>query len=205
MNPKQLVTISKFLSKHLRHEPESLGLTLADGGWVDVQTLLDACAKHGFPISRDQLDEVVRTSDKKRFAFDDSGTRIRANQGHSTPVDLQLQPVEPPALLYHGSATKNEAAVELLVKGLDSAEPLVQLGSLRALLERRSQQGQREILRRLPDHADAWRPTIDDDAVAGYLRHNYIAQPRTIYREAAKLNPHLKQATEMLQQVDRKL
>jgi len=111
MNPKQLVTVSKFLSKHLRHEPESLGLTLADGGWVSVQTLLDACAKHGFPITRDQLDEVVRTSDKKRFAFDDTGTRIRANQGHSTPVDLQLQPLEPPALLYHGSAKKNVAAI----------------------------------------------------------------------------------------------
>jgi putative RNA 2'-phosphotransferase len=111
MTAKELVTASKFLSKHLRHDPAALGLTLADGGWVDVQTLLDACARHGFPITREQLDEIVRTSDKKRFAFDETGLRIRANQGHSTPVDLQLQPIEPPAVLYHGSACKNEAAI----------------------------------------------------------------------------------------------
>lgn len=107
MDKKQLVTISKYLSKHLRHQPEALGLTLAEGGWVDVTALLEACTRHGFPISRDQLDEVVRTSDKKRFAFDDGGTRIRANQGHSTPVDLQLQPVEPPDQLYHGTTKAN--------------------------------------------------------------------------------------------------
>ena len=111
MDHKQLVTISKFLSKHLRHEPEALGLTLAEGGWVEVALLLDACGKHGFPITRDQLEEVVRTSDKKRFAFDDAGTRIRANQGHSTPVDLQLAPVEPPPVLYHGTADKNATVI----------------------------------------------------------------------------------------------
>jgi putative RNA 2'-phosphotransferase len=111
MVSKQLVTISKFLSKHLRHDPAALGLTLAEGGWVPVQALLDACSKHGFPITREQLDEVVRTSDKQRFAFDDAGERIRANQGHSTPVDLQLEPAEPPAILFHGSTTKNEAAI----------------------------------------------------------------------------------------------
>src|ERR1035438_4572252 len=111
MNAKQLVTASKFLSKHLRHQPETLGLTLAEGGWVAVATLLDACARHGFSITREQLDEIVRTSDKKRFAFDETGLRIRANQGHSTAVDLQLQPVEPPTLLYHGSAGKNATPI----------------------------------------------------------------------------------------------
>jgi putative RNA 2'-phosphotransferase len=111
MDKKQLVTVSKFLSKHLRHQPEALGLALADGGWVEVVALLDACDKHGFPITREQLDEVVRTSDKKRFAFDETGERIRANQGHSTPVDLQLQPVEPPAVLYHGTPKKNLTAI----------------------------------------------------------------------------------------------
>jgi putative RNA 2'-phosphotransferase len=116
MNPKQLVAASKFLSKHLRHQPEALGLTLADGGWVEVATLLDACARHGFPLAREQLDDIVRTSDKKRFAFDETGLRIRANQGHSTAVDLQLQPALPPALLYHGSAEKN--ATPILAFGL---------------------------------------------------------------------------------------
>jgi len=116
MTPKQLVTVSKFLSKHLRHAPEALGLTLEPGGWVAIDTLLAACAQHGFPISREQLDEVVRTSDKKRYSYDDAGTRIRANQGHSTAVDLQLQPVEPPALLYHGTTEKH--VTEILAFGL---------------------------------------------------------------------------------------
>jgi putative RNA 2'-phosphotransferase len=116
MTSKQLVTVSKFLSKHLRHAPEELGLALEPGGWVEIDTLLAACVKHGFPVSREQLDEVVRTSDKKRYSYDEAGTRIRANQGHSTDVDLQLQPVEPPALLYHGTADKN--VTEILAFGL---------------------------------------------------------------------------------------
>ena len=111
MDHNRLVTISKFLSKHLRHQPEAIGLTLDDGGWVDVQTLLDLCTAHGFSITREQLDDVVRTNNKQRFAFDDAGTRIRANQGHSTPVDLQLEPIEPPALLYHGTAQKNVTVI----------------------------------------------------------------------------------------------
>ena len=111
MDHKRLVTFSKFLSKHLRHQPEALELTLADGGWVEVEALLAACEKHGFPITRAQLDEVVRTSDKKRFAFDETNTRIRANQGHSAPVDLQLEPLQPPAILYHGTAKKNVTVI----------------------------------------------------------------------------------------------
>ena len=107
MEHKRRVTISKFLSKHLRHQPETLGLTLAEGGWVGIAALLEACGKHGFPITRDELDEVVHTSDKKRFGIDESGVHIRAHQGHSTPVDLQLGPLVPPAILYHGSAKKN--------------------------------------------------------------------------------------------------
>jgi putative RNA 2'-phosphotransferase len=100
------VHVSKFLSKYLRHEPEALGLTLQAGGWVAVEELLQACAKHRFPITAEELAEVVATSDKKRFAFDESGDCIRANQGHSVEVDLQLEPVEPPPLLYHGTAAQ---------------------------------------------------------------------------------------------------
>jgi putative RNA 2'-phosphotransferase len=111
MDHKRRVTISKFLSKHLRHQPEALGLTLAEGGWVEIAELLAACASHGFTITREQLEEIVRTSDKQRFSIDESSTRIRANQGHSTPVDLQLEPLEPPAILYHGSARKNVTVI----------------------------------------------------------------------------------------------
>lgn len=103
MNDSRLVKISKYLSKHLRHQPERIGLQLAPGGWVAVDELLAACKQHRFPISRAQLDEVVAKNDKQRFAFDSTGTQIRANQGHSVEVDLQLEPSVPPDVLYHGT------------------------------------------------------------------------------------------------------
>jgi putative RNA 2'-phosphotransferase len=111
MDARRLVKISKYLSKHLRHEPERLGLELAPGGWVRVEDLLAACARHHFPITREQLEEVVAGNDKRRFAFDPTGTLIRANQGHSTAVDLQLEPAVPPALLYHGTGAQNVEAI----------------------------------------------------------------------------------------------
>jgi putative RNA 2'-phosphotransferase len=105
MDQRRMVTVSKFLSKHLRHAPEDLGLTLDVGGWVAVDDLLAGCANHGFRISREELVEVVEKNDKQRFSFDESGARIRANQGHSTAVDLQLEPQTPPDVLFHGTAT----------------------------------------------------------------------------------------------------
>jgi putative RNA 2'-phosphotransferase len=104
MNGQRRVHVSKYLSLHLRHHPERLGLTLEPGGWVSVAEFLAACARQNFPLSREELDEVVATSDKKRFAFDEARTSIRANQGHSTAVDLQLEPATPPDVLYHGTA-----------------------------------------------------------------------------------------------------
>jgi len=112
MDETRLVRISKFLSKHLRHDPERLGLTLAEGGWVPIDELLAACTSQGFPINRAELDEVVARSDKQRFAIDPSGTRIRANQGHSVAVDLQLEPAEPPDVLYHGTGHRVAEVIE---------------------------------------------------------------------------------------------
>jgi putative RNA 2'-phosphotransferase len=100
------VRISKFLSKHLRHAPEAIGITLEPGGWVNVDTLLEACAKHGMRISRETLDTVVTENNKQRFGFDETGTLIRANQGHSTNVELEFESLTPPETLYHGTATK---------------------------------------------------------------------------------------------------
>ena len=111
MDAQRLVKISKYLSKHLRHEPERLGLTLEPGGWVKVDDLLAACARNRFALTREVLEEVVRDNDKQRFSFDETGTRIRANQGHSTAVDLQLEPTTPPPVLYHGTARQNVDAV----------------------------------------------------------------------------------------------
>jgi putative RNA 2'-phosphotransferase len=107
MDPKRLVKISKYLSKHLRHEPERLGLELAPGGWVRVEDLIAACARNSFPLTREQLEEVVAGNDKQRFSFDPTRTLIRANQGHSTAVDLHLEPATPPALLYHGTGAQH--------------------------------------------------------------------------------------------------
>ena len=106
MDAKRLVRVSKFLSLHLRHQPADLGLALEPGGWVPVADLLAGAARKGFLITREELAEVVRGSDKQRFAFDPTGTKIRANQGHSADVDLQLEPAEPPAVLYHRTADR---------------------------------------------------------------------------------------------------
>jgi putative RNA 2'-phosphotransferase len=111
MNDKRRVKVSKYLSKHLRHEPGRLGLELQAEGWVDVETLLRACAAHHFPVSRAELEEVVATSDKQRFALDPATDRIRANQGHSVAVDLRLPEVEPPDVLYHGTGEGNVESV----------------------------------------------------------------------------------------------
>jgi putative RNA 2'-phosphotransferase len=111
MDETRIVRISKFFSKHLRHAPREIGLALQPGGWVAVDDLLAATARHGFPVTRAELDVVVTTNDKQRFAFDETGTRIRANQGHSVEVDLELTAADPPELLYHGTAAASLPAI----------------------------------------------------------------------------------------------
>ncbi|CAM3605093.1 RNA 2'-phosphotransferase [Kibdelosporangium persicum] len=104
-----VVRVSKFLSRHLRHRPADIGLTLDEGGWVDVDELLAACARHGVVITRDELELVVASNDKQRFAI--QGTKIRASQGHSVAVDLGLVATSPPELLYHGTVAANLANI----------------------------------------------------------------------------------------------
>ncbi len=104
--PDSLVTISKFLSLILRHQPEKIGLTLDAEGWALVDELIACAAKHGTVLSRELLFEAVDKNSKQRFALDPSKTRIRANQGHSINVDLRLNPLEPPPILFHGTATR---------------------------------------------------------------------------------------------------
>ena len=105
MNNSRLVKISKYLSKYLRHEPDRIGIQLAPGGWVPVTELLEACRKNNFPVQLAELKQVVAQNDKQRFSFDETGTLIRANQGHSVEVDLQLEPAVPPNILYHGTGS----------------------------------------------------------------------------------------------------
>ena len=108
---KQLVKQSRFLSHVLRHNPDRVGVALDPAGWVDVDVLLTALAAHRHPMSRAQLDRVVAENDKQRFSFDSTDTRIRANQGHSVPVDLGYADAEPPARLYHGTHPGAMAAI----------------------------------------------------------------------------------------------
>ncbi|OEZ85128.1 RNA 2'-phosphotransferase [Janthinobacterium sp. HH104] len=102
-----LVNTSKFLSLILRHAPEKIGLALDPQGWADIGQLLALAAQHGRGLSREQLDEVVGRDSKTRYAISDDGLRIRANQGHSlSAVDIGLPPSTPPAVLYHGTASR---------------------------------------------------------------------------------------------------
>ncbi|MER7004434.1 RNA 2'-phosphotransferase [Dactylosporangium sp. NPDC000555] len=106
----QLVKISKRMSKALRHDPARAGIVLDDAGWVAVPTFLAALG-----VDRETLDAVVAGNDKQRFAIvvgDDGVERIRANQGHSVPVELGLAEAEPPELLFHGTGAGALASIQ---------------------------------------------------------------------------------------------
>lgn len=109
MDERRTTKVSKYLSKHLRHQPGHIGITLDENGWVEIGTLLRAAAEHGFPISRAELDHVVEVNDKQRFAVD--GPRVRASQGHTVDVDLGLPGAGPPAYLCHGTVARNLEAI----------------------------------------------------------------------------------------------
>lgn len=107
MTIKSTTKQSKFLSLILRHEPDKIGLTLDEAGWASVPELLAQLEAHGRGMSKEELEHVVAINDKQRFSFNEDKTRIRANQGHSLKtLDLGLQPVEPPEILYHGTAAR---------------------------------------------------------------------------------------------------
>jgi putative RNA 2'-phosphotransferase len=107
MSSSQLVDASKFLSYVLRHEPQAIGLALDSEGWGSVDALIAGAAQQGRNLSRELLEQVVVTSDKKRFELSVDGKRIRAVQGHSTrSVDRAFDPRQPPAMLFHGTASR---------------------------------------------------------------------------------------------------
>lgn len=119
MNSHDRIHLSKFLSLVLRHRPGLIGITLDSAGWFGVEELLAATQRHGQPISREQLDEVVAHCEKQRFAFSDDRTRIRASQGHSVDVELGYSPAAPPDLLYHGTVHRFLPSIRAagLIKG----------------------------------------------------------------------------------------
>ncbi len=116
MNEKRKTHISKFLSLILRHKPEKVGLQLDENGWANVAELVEKSAQAGNKFTFEELAEVVETNDKRRFAFDETNTKIRASQGHSLNVDVGFEEKLPPEILYHGTAERNVKAI--LEKGL---------------------------------------------------------------------------------------
>ncbi len=113
-----LTSSSKFLSLVLRHKPETIGLTLDENGWANIDELIAKANRKGQRLTRTLVDEIVTTNDKQRFAISDDGLFIRANQGHSVKIDLQLEARQPPEILYHGTATR--FAESILKNGLIS-------------------------------------------------------------------------------------
>lgn len=108
---KQLIKISKLISLVLRHQPEYIGLTLDHEGWAKVPELIEKINQKGNRLDFETLQIIVDTNDKKRFAFNEDKTRIRASQGHSIDIELNLTAQTPPEVLYHGTAGKFEAAI----------------------------------------------------------------------------------------------
>ena len=103
---KQNIKISKFLSLVLRHKPEAIQIDLDENGWADVSELIIKMNNNGTEISFDILEYVVETNMKKRFAFNEDKSKIRASQGHSLKVDLNYNPIKPPETLYHGTSVR---------------------------------------------------------------------------------------------------
>jgi len=115
MNEKNIKGTSKFLSFVLRHSPETIELELDENGWAKVEELIIQCNKHNkydSLLDFDLLNLVVETNDKKRFAFNEDKSKIRASQGHSITVELNLKEVEPLAYLYHGTVADSIESIK---------------------------------------------------------------------------------------------
>lgn len=93
--------MSKRLSYILRHKPESIGIKLDRFGYANVEELLDK-----LKMDKEELEKIVATDNKNRYSFNEDKTKIRANQGHSIKVDLELKEIKPPKVLYHGTVEK---------------------------------------------------------------------------------------------------
>jgi putative RNA 2'-phosphotransferase len=100
------VKLGKFLSLVLRHKPETIGITLDKNGWADVKELIEKVKLSERYIDMEILERIVRENSKKRYSFNEDKTKIRASQGHSIEVELNLKEITPPKILYHGTATR---------------------------------------------------------------------------------------------------
>ncbi len=111
---RSLTELSKFISLILRHKPSAANIELDEHGWANVDELITGInqvdARNN--IDMEKLEEIVRTDNKQRYSFNEDKTLIRANQGHSIPVDVELQEVEPPEYLWHGTGQKYMESID---------------------------------------------------------------------------------------------
>lgn len=110
MNDKE--QLGKYISYILRHHPEAIGITLDEHGWADVVELLKGINEAGRKIDMELLEEIVATNNKKRYSFNEDKTLIRANQGHSIDVDVELKQCTPPDFLWHGTGEKYVVSID---------------------------------------------------------------------------------------------
>ena len=109
---KRMINTSKFISLILRHRPGIIGITLDEHGWADVQELISGINNsEGHTLDMETLEEIVRTDEKQRYSFNEDHTLIRANQGHSIPVDVELKEMVPPAILWHGTGEHGKPVI----------------------------------------------------------------------------------------------
>ena len=107
----KLNDVSKYIALILRHKPETIGISLDEHGWADVNELIKGISKT-YEFDMDMLEEIVATDNKQRYSFNEDHTLIRANQGHSIPVDVELEEVVPPETLFHGTGEKYTASID---------------------------------------------------------------------------------------------
>lgn len=108
---KEDIALGRFLSLVLRHQPQAAGITLDRGGWADIDALIKGVRATGRKIDRETLERIVRENNKQRYVISEDGRRIRANQGHSIAVELDLHEMVPPPVLYHGTARRFLASI----------------------------------------------------------------------------------------------
>lgn len=111
MENESIKNLSKFISLVLRHKPETIGISLDEHGWANVEELLNAIGQKRY-IDMKILERIVAEDNKQRYSFNEDKTLIRANQGHSIPVDVELEKRIPPDILWHGTAEKSVASIE---------------------------------------------------------------------------------------------
>ena len=106
-----LTKVSKYISLILRHKPETIGISLDEHGWANVKDLIDGVNKT-HKLDMKMLEEIVATDDKQRYSFNEDKTMIRANQGHSIDVDVELEEAVPPEMLWHGTGVKYMKSID---------------------------------------------------------------------------------------------